>query len=82
MRASPSRTRWHNRYAERWRVPTRSVRTHTRSHAFEVVRPRHSQNFGQLARDLAAEAGNLETVGHDDSAVYASQIGDPVATGL
>ena len=43
--------------------------------AFEIVRPRHSQNFGQLARDLDAEPENLETVGHDDGAVDASQIG-------
>jgi hypothetical protein len=31
--------------------------------ALKVVRPRHSPNFGQLARDLDAEAQHLETVG-------------------
>ena len=36
-------------------------------HTFEVLRPRHSPNFGQLARDLDAEPDSLETVGlHTD----------------
>jgi hypothetical protein len=46
--------------------------------ALKVVRPRHSPNFGQLARDLDAEAQYLETVGHDDGAVHTSQIGHQV----
>src|SRR5688572_14401845 len=35
--------------------------------AFEVVPPRHSQNFGQLARDLDAEPENLESLGPADA---------------